>query len=65
MLILLDSLLQEVCMHSLKNSKIVGHFQRWAANSYPPAYPGCHGLRPQILSINTLDSVCSSPSDYG
>ena len=32
-----NSLLEEVCMHSFKSSNIVGHFQRWAANSYPPA----------------------------
>ena len=31
-----NSLLEEVCMHSFKSSNIVGHFQRWAANSYPP-----------------------------
>ena len=23
---------------------------RQAVNSYPPDYPGCHGLRPQVLS---------------
>ena len=28
---------------------ILGHIQRRAANSYPPAYPGCHGL--QLVSI--------------
>ena len=33
---------------------------RWAANSYPPAHPGCHGLRSQILGRDTLTSVCSS-----
>ena len=38
---------------------------RWAAHSYPPAYPGCHGLHPQALSRDTLNSVCSSPNDYG
>ena len=37
---------------------------RWAANSYPPAYPGCHGLRSQILGRDTLTSVCSSSRDY-
>ena len=31
--------------------------QNRAANSYPPAYTGCHGLRPQVLSSYTLDLV--------
>ena len=43
---------------------ILGHIQRQTANSYPPAYPGCHCLCPQVLSRNTLTSVCSSPSVY-
>merc|ERR1711873_234362 len=49
-----NSLLEKVCMHSFKSSNIVGHFQRWAANSYPPAQQGCHGLRPRNLSSDTL-----------
>ena len=36
-----------------------------AAKNYSPAYPGCHSLRPQVLSSTTLNSVCSSPNDYG
>ena len=46
-------------------SEFIVNFQRRASNSYPPAYPGCHGLRPQVLSRDTLNSVCSSPNDYG
>ena len=41
-----------------------GSYSR-AANSYPPAYPGGHGLCPQVLSSDTIDLICSNPSDYG
>ena len=37
---------------------------RWAANSYPPAYPGCHGLRSQILGRDTLTSVALVAPNY-
>ena len=38
---------------------------RWTAYSYPPAYPGCHGLCLLVLNSDTLNSVCSSLSYHG
>ena len=51
-------------VHNFQHVKF-SHCQRRAANSYPPAYPGCHGLCPQLSSSDTLNLVCSWLNEYG
>ena len=49
MLKLLDSLLQEVCMHSLKIQKLLDIFRGGLQTTVPLVYPGCHNVTAYAL----------------